>query len=296
LAAATVALVVGAGCGSVHKINAIRQTVNNLANGTTGDKKLDAMISRFDQGTKAVFVAEYKATTSSGSSSSTKPGVYRVAQKPPKSRFEFGDTTSSDREIIIDDGTDTFTCSAGSAECLQSRGSGGSESGAAFAAGGFGFLNPTVFIGAIKAFAPLAGIKVVTQDSTKSLAGQTADCVTATVSGGGQKAHTSIYCATNDGVLAYSDDGSGDIVELTKYDTNVSNSEFTPPKPATTDPVQVATGSTLPDLSTTLTTTPDTSPPDTSTSDTSVDNSSSTTVDNSSTTAGDPSTSTTAGS
>jgi hypothetical protein len=286
VAAVTVTLLLGAGCGTVNKINAVRKTVNNLANGTTGDKKLDALIARFDQGTKAVFVAEYKVTTSSGSSSSAKPGVYRVAQKPPKSRFEFGDTASSDREIIIDNGTDTFTCSPGAAECLQSAGGGGSGTGAAFAAGAFGFLNPTVFIGAIKAFAPLAGIKVVTQDSTKSLAGQTSDCVTATVSGGGQKSHTSIYCATKDGVLAYSDDGSGDIVELTKYDTNVADSEFTPPKPTTTDPVQAATGSTLPDLSTS--TVPDTS--------TSVDNSTSTSVDNStSTTSGDSSTSTTAG-
>jgi hypothetical protein len=75
-------------------------------------------------------------------------------------------------------------------------------------------------------------------------------------------------------VLAYSDDGAGDIVELTKYDTNVSDSEFTPPKATTTDPVQVQTGSTLPDLSTSTV-------PDTSTSmdtSTSVDTSTSTTT------------------
>src|ERR1700686_497367 len=112
----TVGLTFLAGCGTVNKIKAVGQTASNLAHGTTGDKKLDALIAQFGQGTKAVFVPRYKVPTASTGSYGTKAGVYRVAQKPPKSRFELGDAGSTERQVIIDGGTNSMVCSPGASE------------------------------------------------------------------------------------------------------------------------------------------------------------------------------------
>ena len=72
--------------------------IRNLANGTTA-KRIEKFQQRLETAQKLEYTAEYESKDSSG-----KTETIRVAQKPPKSLFSSGDTT------IINDGTDTFTC------------------------------------------------------------------------------------------------------------------------------------------------------------------------------------------
>jgi len=243
-------------CSVISKVNSARKGIDNLAHGTTGDKRLDALLAKFGEGQKATFKAVYTVHTTSttattaGSGAPAKPGTYTLEQKLPMSRLD-EDSGDGQTLVFIDDGTSTWTCTPdangtdanGKAQpgCLQGQStssSSGSDVGVGvLALGGFGALfNPTVFLGAFKNLAFLTGITITTRDFNKSVAGMDTQCVEAHVSGGKQKAFTSQYCATTDGILAYSDDGQGDLVELTSLARSVSDADFKPPSPPVTVP------------------------------------------------------------
>ena len=231
--------------------------IRNLANGTTA-KRIEKFQQRLETAQKLEYTAEYESKDSSG-----KTETIRVAQKPPKSLFSSGDTT------IINDGTDTFTCtkSGGSSgsetQCIKTAGTGGNGSLAGFTQA----LSGAAVVGALSAAAIVPGIDA--KESTRDLAGQHMDCVQITKSK--ENTHPE-YCVTQDGILGYVADDSGNVFSMTSFKKSTSDSDFKPTGKVVTpeDLANQATSTTIESTTSTTeeATTSTTEEPTTDTSDT----------------------------
>lgn len=178
---------------------------------------LAAFVAQAEKAQKATFRAEY--TLRRGSDPATR---MVLEQKPPKSKYvqidEHGKATT-----IINDGVDTFTCvevDAGTT-CVKGNGEGGAESSVAGLATIF---NPAAILVALRAYAPLAGVKIEVTSSTRSIAAQQVACVTVT-DHSGAVADVKTYCTTRDGVFALMEE-KDQTTTLSDYTTSVPDSDF----------------------------------------------------------------------
>lgn len=273
------ALLTSSACGAVSNAAHVAHGISNIANG-----KLPKQLQDFDAKAKAaqtaVFTAEYKETTTSGGTSSTdKNQNIVIVQKPPKSKYQQGDS------LLIDDGKNEISCGPtgdnNKEQCLiigPSTGTNGLGTGVA----GFtqAFSLPAI-ITAFEVAAIVPGISF--HNTTRDVAGQHLDCVTLDVHQNGKNNHSE-YCETKDGILGYVDNGDGDVFSLASYSTGVSDSDFTPPAtPKTQQELINEATSTTEEPSTTSTTAAST---DTSTTDTSTTDTTPTTVSGDTTTTG----------
>lgn len=167
-----------------------------------------------------VVKATYNFTTTAGST--TTQGTFTVYSKPPDSRLDYasGGTSGS----IISAGGKSYVCSAGT--CLQSS----SLSGAALPFLGY-FTNP-------QSLSSLIGAGSGVSHSNRTIAGQSADCFTASGSVAGQQGAGEI-CFSSDGVLLSlksSSAGNGFDLEATSVEGSVADTDLTPPYPVATIP------------------------------------------------------------
>ena len=186
--------------------------IRNLANGTTA-KRIASFQSKLESAQKLEFTADYESKDSSG-----KTEKIHVAQKPPKSSFTSGETT------IINDGKDTFTCTpsgSGSSDtqCVKTTGTGAGGSLAGFTQA----LSGAAVVGALSAAAILPGVDA--KQTTRDMAGQHMDCVVITKGGGNTHPE---YCITQDGILGYVADDSGNVFSMTSFKKSTDESEFRP--------------------------------------------------------------------
>ncbi len=206
------ALLGATGCGAVSGIQRVAKAADALAH---GNKELNAFVERAKKAQSAVYVADYRA--SGGSAGNASVSTFRIAQKPPKSLFESSDGGS--RTVLINDGTDTYSCSGSPMQCLKSAGT-GEFSTAAFA----NYLNPATFVQLLAPLAALANFDV--RSSSRQVAGQHSDCVTVTDNNkSDQGVKNATYCTTDNGIFSYASDKDG-TVEMTRYAGGVADSEF----------------------------------------------------------------------
>ena len=223
VALAALTLVGITACGSSDSSNSSSNTTAASSSGTTasgsdnGASSVEDFASDLQKGKDVEFDATYESRPSSGDTS-----TFRVAQKKPKSLFETksGDSTTT----IINDGTTTYVCSkSGSdpANCFKQPG-GNSNS---VAAPMLALVDPNTISASLRALGRAPGVDV--SRSSKTIAGEKADCVTVKVSGQGN-ANDGTWCVLHAGVLA-SVESAGNVVELTKFTSDVSDSTFEPP-------------------------------------------------------------------
>ena len=158
----------------------------------------------------------------SGGGSDTS-GSFTLYSKPPdKARF---DVNSGDGNFtIISSGGNTYYCDSSSSTCINSP----------VGAGSFPFIalfqNPDQL-------ASYAGVSTSDlKHSTKTVAGQDADCY-----GGSAEGGTGEVCFSNDGILLSIHGGSGGTttsIEATSVEGSVSDSDLEPPYPVQSIPGQ----------------------------------------------------------
>ena len=253
-----VALVALSGCGAIGEAKKIK----DVASGKTA-KQIEDFQKRADKAKTLTYTVEYQGTSSNGSKSEK---IF-IAQKPPKSVYKQGDST------IIDDGSKTFVCSPDSStnqtQCLESGPSGASPQGFVQA------LSVTGVFAGLTALAIVPGITV--KNSSRNIAGEKVDCVSVESTRKNDKGKFE-SCVTSDGILAFTDNGDGDVFTMTSFKRSASDSDFKLPGKAVTtqDLLNQATSTTTSTTSTTEATTSTTTADDTSTTSTSEDTTSTT--------------------
>jgi hypothetical protein len=187
------------------------------------------LLSKFQSGEQATFVATYKVTSGASKSLTS----LTIAQQPPDSLF--GGTSSSGNFELITLGKKGYICSGQS-----SGGTGGmclSEGAAASEADLFKIYEPNFYLPYFQAAAKASGGQV--SYSSKTVNGISLSCIS--VTGAAGEKGTGTFCVTDQGVLGYvawtgataSDNGS---FEITSYSTSVPANEFTLPATPTTIP------------------------------------------------------------
>ena len=209
-ALAVCSIVLAGGCSAGSTLSKVK----DLASGKTA-KEIEDFQKKAEAAQKLTYTAEYDSV-----SPGNKTEKIKVAQKPPKSRYEQGDS------LVIDTGSRTVTCSPdnGKQQCLDVGPSG---------SGALGFtqlLNAPALLGTLSVLAIVPGVSV--SHPGKSLAGENLDCVKISVA----KENKSVEsCVTKDGVLGFYDSGDGNTFTLTKFSRSASDKDFEPPtKPQTT--------------------------------------------------------------
>jgi hypothetical protein len=220
LTAGAVLALVLAGCSSSPTSGSATTTTVSTGSSSTastgaapsnGASALGSIASTLGNAKGATFTATYTTTNSTGTSQ-----TLTIAQSPPKSMIK----TSSGS--IIDNGTTTLFCTGTTCESL-----GGSDNPLAAIED---LVDPGTYATELRAFeseaaAHVAGVSV--SSSSKTIAGQSANCVTYTVSG-----KSSTVCVTSSGALA-SVNTSGNVITLTNYTPSASASLFQAPAGAT---------------------------------------------------------------
>ena len=251
LALVTVAAIVAAGCSSsstpttttTASASSTTSTTSTATSSTTTTTTAAAssttttsagasgsgLLSKFQAGQQATFIATYKVT----SGTSTSLTSLTIAQQGSDSLF--GGTSSSGKFELVNLGKKSYICSG-----QTSSGTGGmclSEGAAASEADLFKMYEPGYYLPYFQAAAKASGGQV--SYSSKSVNGISLSCVSVTDPTG--KTGTGTFCVTDQGVLGYvawtgataADNGS---FEITSYSTSVPASEFTLPATPTTIP------------------------------------------------------------
>ncbi len=244
----TVAAILAAGCssstsGSTTTTSASSTTKTTVAKSTTTTKTTVAksttttttssgssgssLLSKFQSGEHATFIATYKITSGSSKSLTS----LTIAEQPPDSLF--GGTTTSGTFKLITLGTKSYICAGGAgagATCF-------SEATEASLADLFALYQPNYYLPYFKAAAKAGGAQV--SYSSKSVNGFSLSCVT--VAGATNEKGTGTFCVTDQGVLGYvswtgATAASAGSFEITSYSTTVPSGEFTLPATPTTIP------------------------------------------------------------
>ncbi|GEM_PF-1035471 len=187
------------------------------------------LLSKFQSGQQATFIATYKVTSGASKSLTS----LTIAQQPPDSLF--GGSSSSGTFELITLGKKSYICSG-----QTSAGSGGmciSEGATSSEADLFKIYEPNFYLPYFQAAAKASGGQV--SYSSKTVSGISLSCVS--VSGEAGETGTGTFCVTDQGVLGYvawtgataSQNGS---FEITSYSTSVPANEFTLPATPTTIP------------------------------------------------------------
>ena len=212
--------------------SAANSTTTTVANSTTttttsSGSSGSSLLSKFQSGEHATFIATYKITSGSSKSLTS----LTIAEQPPDSLF--GGTTTTGTFKLITLGTKSYICSgaAGSgAACF-------SEAAAGSLAGLFALYQPNYYLPYFQAAAKANGAQV--SYSSKSVNGFSLSCVT--VAGATNEKGTGTFCVTDQGVLGYvswtgATAASAGSFEITSYSTTVPSGEFTLPATPTTIP------------------------------------------------------------
>ena len=233
--ALVVALIGGTSCGAISEAKKIK----DVASGKTA-KRIQDFEKRAEAAKTLTYTVDYE-----GRSKGDKPEKIHIAQKPPKSVYQQGDST------FIDDGKKTFLCtpdsnSGGKIQCLESGPSGANPQGFVQA------LSVTGVFAGLTALAIVPGITV--KDTTRTIAGEKVDCVTVESTRKVAKGKFE-SCVTKDGILASNDDGEGNVFTMTSFKRSAADSEFKLPGPAVSpeDLLNQSTSTTAPPRTTTTT-------------------------------------------
>src|SRR3954467_10919566 len=209
-----VALVGGTSCGAISEAKKIK----DVASGKTA-KRIQDFEKRAEAAKALTYTVDYE-----GRSKGDKPEKIHIAQKPPKSVYQQGDST------FVDDGKTTFVCtpdsnSGGKIQCLESGPSGANPQGFVQA------LSVTGVFAGLTALAIIPGISV--KDTNRDIAGEKVDCVTIESTRKDAKGKFE-SCVTKDGILAFTDDGDGNVFTMTSFKRSASDGDFKLPGPAVT--------------------------------------------------------------
>ena len=234
IGAGAAALLLLGGCGAARDI---KDAANGLKNAEKDSKELEARVARSKE---IIYTATYEIKSKDGKTEQTV-----VAQKPPKAAYTQGETQ------LIDDGQRVVTCSktSGKAECTEVGPH--TDAGIYGVGAGFAFaFNPATFIGLYTTAAILPGVEA--GKSTRDVAGQKSECVSIKITRGSDSGKSFEGCTTDDGIFTFSDDGEGNVVTMTKFDKQASDSLFTPPAKVRTqqDIINEATSTTEPSRTT----------------------------------------------
>ena len=198
-------------------------TTTTTSSGSSGS----SLLSKFQSGEHATFIATYKITSGSSKSLTS----LTIAEQPPDSLF--GGTTTSGTFKLITLGTKSYICTGGAgaaATCF-------SEATEASLADLFALYQPNYYLPYFQAAAKAGGAQV--SYSSKSVNGFSLSCVT--VAGATNEKGTGTFCVTDQGVLGYvswtgATAASAGSFEITSYSTTVPSGEFTLPATPTTIP------------------------------------------------------------
>ena len=233
--ALVVALIGGTSCGAISEAKKIK----DVASGKTA-KRIEDFEKRAETAKTLTYTVDYE-----GRSKGDKPEKIHIAQKPPKSFYQQGDST------FIDDGKTTYLCtpdsnSNGKIQCLESGPSGANPQGFVQA------LSVTGVFAGLTALSIIPGITV--KDTNRDIAGEKTDCVTIESTRKNDKGKFE-SCVTKDGILAFTDDGDGNVFTMTSFKRSAADSEFKLPGPAVTaqDLLNQSTSTTAPRATTTTT-------------------------------------------
>src|SRR5436190_5616065 len=214
-----------AGCSAGSTLSKVK----DLASGKTA-KEIEDFQKKAEAAQKLTYTAKYDSV-----SPGNKTEKITIAQKPPKSRYEQGDS------LLIDTGSRTVSCSPdnGKTQCIDLGPSGASP--AAFTQ----LFNAPALLGTLSVLAIVPGVAVT--HPTKNLAGESLDCVKISVA----KENKSVEsCVTKDGVLGFYDGGDGNTFSLTSFSRSASDKDFEPPvKPQSTQDLVNQATSTVPSVS-----------------------------------------------
>lgn len=189
-----------------------------------GSNQLTQLANEMNSGLNTTFKATYSGTSGGQTQTVT------LEQAPPNSLF------SSGTGEVISNSSKTYFCStSGQETCVV-------ESGPNPLAGLLSLYSPKTYISDLQA-AQASAHGSNLSFSTKTIAGQSSNCVTVT-----GVASNGTYCVTSSGILASVSSGS-DSFTLTSYTTNVPASDFRIPSGASTQSIPQVTlppGVTLP--------------------------------------------------
>ena len=194
---------------------------------TLSSSSFSGLLSKFQSGEHATFVATYKIT----SGASKELTSLTLAQQSPDQLFKGSTSTGTFEFLTL--GTKSYLCSQSASAAATCFNSGASNPEAEM----FSLYEPSKYLPYFEAAASAAGGHATA--STKTVNGYPLSCVT--VSGAANENGTGTFCVTGQGVLGYvawtgttaADSGS---FEITSYSTTVPSGEFALPATPTSIP------------------------------------------------------------
>lgn len=211
--AAAAALLLVAGCSAAGDGKDASQRTGGL---TKDARELEARLARSKDLT---YTATYERRGADGTIEELV-----IAQKLPRSMYRQGGT------LLVDDGEKVVSCSkdGGGDRCSEVGSS--TDAGVYGAASGVGFaFNPAAVLGLYTTAAVVPGVEV--SRSSRDIAGQPSECASLRFTSGDQRGKRFESCTTEDGVVAFWDDGEGSVVTLTNYERDAGDPLFALPAP-----------------------------------------------------------------
>ncbi len=200
-----------AGCRAARDVNDAAQGTGDI---TKDARELEARLARSKDLT---YTATYERRGADGTIEELV-----IARKPPRSMYRQGET------LLVDDGEKVVSCSkdGGGDRCSEVGSS--TDAGVYGAASGVGFaFNPAAVLGLYTTAALVPGVEV--SRSSRDIAGQPSECASLRFTRGSEQGKRFESCTTEDGIVAFWDDGEGSVVTLTKYERDAGDPLFAPP-------------------------------------------------------------------
>jgi hypothetical protein len=179
--------------------------------------QIKRVLDKAQNGRKASFTITYRYTTGTGKSRET--NTWRLAQAPPKFRFER--LTGSDRELSVYDGKIMHTCQtvAGRRTCTRFGGPPDDSH--------LGETHPGAIIDQLNSMRVSFGMSVQPKTASKTVAGQRLECVRFVTTAPGTP--DSWLCLTRQGAVGYAE-FAGSTLTMTALRNGVRANDFAAPR------------------------------------------------------------------
>ncbi len=195
---------------------AARPGVTTSAAPTGQSAAVSRLLQRAHSADRATYTVTYRTTLAGGAKASV-----RVAQRPPKFRFE--QLQGRQRSVAVFDGAVLHGCvAAGSGwRCTQTVSLDDPTL--------VGNAYPPAVLLFIDGLTPMVNRSLTARITTRTVLGHKVDCATF-VPAMRNPPPPSLYCVRPDGVLAYSRTSDGQILELTGFQATVNARDLIPPR------------------------------------------------------------------
>jgi hypothetical protein len=178
--------------------------------------RIKRVLDKAQDGRKASFTITYRFTTGTGSGRET--STWRLAQAPPKFRFE---QLSGDRHLSVFDGKVMYTCQTLGGRRTCSRFGGPPDDS------NLGESHPGNIIDQLNSMTVMFGQAVQPETGSKTVAGQRLECVTFVTTAAGSP--DASLCLTRQGAVGYAA-FAGSTLTMTSFRNGVRADDFVAPR------------------------------------------------------------------